>query len=323
MVGVKRPVGQGRSQIEDRSAERVTSKKGAPSGTRTPNPVIPDGEFFGVTADHHTPPLSCEKRLRPSALARPPTGSQLNLMGTSWVDHQRGRRAPVADVVCSLRATEYHSSPAGSPARFQLQDVVGAMRMYVPGPAMPTRSKGCSALRRVDTSRHEWVHREKVVEDDRYPGGPGSDIAELTCLHDGSRPSDPEVFAVELDRYWDHVRLASRPHGRQTTDPLRSDELALLVRERHTTSVAGPRSVLDHDVPLSRQAHALDGVTRVDPVPTYDNGFGVSPSAARALPCLTARAGASAPSSMADACAAWWRLRLCGRSGSPRARRRG
>jgi hypothetical protein len=39
----------------------------------------------------------------------------------------------------------------------------------------------------------------------------------------------------------------------------------------------------------------LDGVRRVDPVPTHEDGFGVSPSAARALPCRAVRAGASAP----------------------------
>ena len=36
-------------------------------------------------------------------------------------------------------------------------------------------------------------------------------------------------------------------------------------------------------------------MARVGSFPTHDNGFGVSPSAARALPCRAARAGASAP----------------------------
>jgi hypothetical protein len=39
----------------------------------------------------------------------------------------------------------YQVSPAGSPAMFQLQEMVGVMRIYVPGPTIPSRSTGCSA----------------------------------------------------------------------------------------------------------------------------------------------------------------------------------
>src|SRR6476469_1882173 len=48
-------------------------------------------------------------------------------------------------IECSVRVIGYHSSVAGSPARFQLQVVVGVIRVKVPGPTMPTRWTGSLA----------------------------------------------------------------------------------------------------------------------------------------------------------------------------------
>src|SRR5215510_12237533 len=44
--------------------------------------------------------------------------------------------------LCTVRFAGYHRSPADSPARFQLQDTRGVIRLYRPGPTMPTRSTG-------------------------------------------------------------------------------------------------------------------------------------------------------------------------------------
>src|SRR5262245_42025935 len=47
--------------------------------------------------------------------------------------------------LCTVRLAGYHRSPAGLPARFQLQDTRGVIRLYRPGPTMPTSSTGGSA----------------------------------------------------------------------------------------------------------------------------------------------------------------------------------
>jgi len=48
--------------------------------------------------------------------------------------------------LCTALRESYHVSPTGSPSMFQLHDTVGVMRMKWPGPTIPTRVIGLSAV---------------------------------------------------------------------------------------------------------------------------------------------------------------------------------
>ena len=59
--------------------------------------------------------------------------------GTRGSSHARG-------IWWTVRLAWYQASPTFSPSMFQLQEMVGVMRMYEPGPTIPTRSTGGSAM---------------------------------------------------------------------------------------------------------------------------------------------------------------------------------
>ena len=167
---------------------------------------------------------------------------------------------------CRALLNSYQVSPAGLPAMFQLQETIGVMPMYSPGPTRSSRSTGGSAWPQTRMARAMNGLTDTRTRTGR--SGPSPFIRMLHVRTDRCGPTGPAARPVERDaRSNRRSALGADPRGRPCSPPgsrsggraRSAGRRARAASPRGSRAATRPRPVrrpvVGHRLPPSRRSH--------------------------------------------------------------------